>query len=115
MIADVHHMKSVDVQSSHIVPVASAFLSVVSPLNIVRMFAIAGLVLPLTSDGKLFCRACPQHARWLFKPIERVAEPVPMDHEVEQIENGIHFERRAEIIIPHFLRRAAHIMRLIAP
>jgi hypothetical protein len=58
-----------------------------------------GFVLTLDSDGRLFCRACPEKAKSLFNPIEVVSEPIPTDEEGEEIKHEQYLEHMAEILI----------------
>jgi hypothetical protein len=53
----------------------------------------------ISPDEKLLCRVCSQQAKCLFNPIEGVAESVPTDEEIEEIEKESNFNYYPEIVI----------------
>jgi hypothetical protein len=87
-IAHINHMKTVSVQSSHIARVVSAFLSASSPLDIIRTFRSAGIMLCLVSDEKLFCRVSPEPARCLIAGFSPWEETTPSEDEIGQAKAG---------------------------
>lgn len=97
-IARVNRMETVNVQSRHIAEVVSSFMSAASPMNVVGTFASAGITLTLSPEGRPLCRVCPERARCLLFPIERMEVEIPTDAEVEEIERDLYVERCAEEI-----------------
>jgi hypothetical protein len=97
--ARMNRMEAVNMQSDQIAQAAGGFMSAAFRSNVVGMFACAGFVLTLDSEGRLFCRVCPEKVKCCFNPIEVVSDPVPTDEEVEELEHKLHLDHMAEIII----------------
>jgi hypothetical protein len=91
-------METVNVQSSHIAQVVSAFMSASSPLNVVGTFLSAGIALSLDAGGRLFCRVAREHARCLFAPFDPVAEPGPTEAEAEANETELYIEQCIDLV-----------------
>jgi hypothetical protein len=96
LIARINRMETVNIQSSHIGQVVSAFMSASSPSNVVGTFRSAGIVLFLGLDLKLYCHVSPEQARCLIMRFIPSEETAPTEDEVEEAEENLYLEHCAE-------------------
>jgi hypothetical protein len=83
-------MENVNVQSGHIAQVVSFLMSVMSSINVIETFLSPGIILFLGTDRRLYCRVCPDRARYLIVRVDPSQEPEPTDDEVDELERELY-------------------------
>jgi hypothetical protein len=92
-------METAHVQSRHIAQVVGSFMSTASPMNVVGTFLSVEIARILSLRWEVVVSRVPERARCLIIPIELTQEPVPTDHEVEELERepcSEHYADRVE-------------------
>jgi hypothetical protein len=98
-IQRINRMENLNIQSKHIAQVVCSFMAAATPVNVVRTFRNAGIVL-VVGNTRLFCRVDPTQARYLLRPLPeenpRVNEMT--EGEQERLEEEMYVQECADAI-----------------
>jgi hypothetical protein len=67
-------------------------MSASSPVNVVGRFLSAGITLFLGTDGRLYCRVCPDRVTYLILRTDPSQEPEPTGDQMDGLERELYLE-----------------------